>query len=223
MQPTDSGRLRRLGLATVVAVALLSAVPIAVYAAHSFTDVPDTNEFHGSITWMKDNGVTVGCNPPANTQFCPADNVTREEMASFMRRYAQTIGSVGAGVTDPADTVVTTGLTYVELSTITATPKSEAAVVLNGHVTLSKPTATEGSYQVIIAKDSCTGTVLGAASWTAALNAAGTTEASTLAVTATDVATGDSIYVLCAAETVDTSPDATAGLRGLTASWEPTA
>ena len=49
------------------------------------------------------------------------------------------------------------------------------------------------------------------------------TEANTLAVTASDVTTGESVYVLCAAETVDTSPDATASLRGLTASWTPTA
>jgi len=223
MQKTDSGRLRRLSSALVVALAMVTAVPVAVFAAHSFTDVPDTNEFHGSIEWMKDNGVTVGCNPPANTEFCPTDNVTREQMASFMRRYAQTIGSAGEGVTDAADTIVTTGTTYVELSTITAAPKAEANVVLNGHVTLSKATDTEGSYQVIIAKDSCTGTVLGAASWTGAVNTEGTTEANTLAVTASDVTTGESVYVLCAAETVDTSPDATASLRGLTASWTPTA
>ncbi len=222
MKKAYSGRVRRMTLATVVALAALTAVPLAVYAAHSFTDVPDTNEFHGSISWMKDNGVTVGCNPPANTEFCPDDNVTREQMSSFMRRYAQTIGSVGASVTDPADTTAVSGTTYVELSTITAVPKAEAGVVLNGHVTLSKETATEGSYQVIIAKDTCTGTVLGAASWTGSVNTEGTTEANTLAVTASDVATGEATYVLCAAETVDTSPDATAGLRGLTASWAPT-
>lgn len=222
MKQAHSGRARRLTLAMVVALAALTAVPLAVYAAHSFTDVPDTNEFHGSISWMKDNGVTVGCNPPANTEFCPDDNVTREQMSSFMRRYAQTIGSVGASVTDPADTTTVSGTTYVELSTITAAPKAEAGVVLNGHVTLSKETATEGSYQVIIAKDTCTGTVLGAAAWTGAVNTEGTNEANTLAVTASDVATGEATYVLCAAETVDTSPDATAGLRGLTASWAPT-
>jgi hypothetical protein len=129
---------------------------------------------------------------------------------------------VGVSVTDPAETTTVSGTTYVELSTITAAPKSEAGVVLNGHVTLSKETATEGSYQVIIAKDTCTGTVLGAASWTGAVNTEGTNEANTLAVTASDVATGEATYVLCAAETVDTSPDATASLRGLTASWAPT-
>jgi hypothetical protein len=111
----------------------------------------------------------------------------------------------------------------VELATIDATPTAEANVVLNGHATLSKATDTEGAYQVIIARDSCTGTVIGAGAWIASVNTEGTVEASTIALSATDVITADTTYVLCAAETVDTSPDATASLRGLTGSWEPTA
>jgi hypothetical protein len=70
-------------------VGALVAVPIAVYASHSFSDVPDSNTFHEDIAWLKDSGVTLGCNPPANTLFCPKDNVTREQMAAFMRRLAE--------------------------------------------------------------------------------------------------------------------------------------
>ena len=88
---------------------------------------------------------------------------------------------------------------------------------LNGHVTLSKSTDA-GSYQVIVARDSCTGTVVGAGGW----STEGTAESATVAVTASDVATGATTYVLCAAETVDTSPDATATVRGLTATWDAT-
>jgi hypothetical protein len=204
-------------------VALVGSVPLAVFASHSFTDVPDTNEFHGSIEWMKENGVTVGCNPPANTQFCPDDSVAREEMASFMRRYAQTIGVAGEGVTDPADTITTTGTTYVELLTLEATPKAEANVVLDGHATIAKPTSADGSYQVIIAKDNCTGTVLAAAGWVGSVNTEATAEATTLSLTGIDVTSANTTYVLCAAETVDASPDATVSLRGLNASWAPTA
>ncbi len=222
MSETYSGRFRRLVWTIAGAVALVTAVPIAVFAAHSFNDVPDSNEFHGSIEWMKSNGVTVGCNPPANTEFCPTDNVTREQMSSFMRRFAQTQGSAGVNVNDATDTITTTGLTYVELLTLQVTPTAEASVVLNGHATLAKPTATDGTYQVIIARDSCTGTVVGAAAWIGAINTEGTSEATTLALTGSDVVTADTTYVLCAAETVDASPDATASLRGLTASWEPT-
>ena len=64
-------------------------IPVAVFASHSFNDVPDDHNFHDAIAWMKDNGVTVGCNPPANTNYCPEDNVTRAQMAAFMRRLAE--------------------------------------------------------------------------------------------------------------------------------------
>lgn len=63
-------------------------VPLASYAADRFTDVPDSNVFHDDITWLADAGVTLGCNPPANDEFCPTDNVRRETMAAFMRRLA---------------------------------------------------------------------------------------------------------------------------------------
>ncbi len=144
MSDTHFGRARRRMTTIAAMLALTVVMPVAVIAAHSFNDVPDSNEFHGSITWMKDNGVTVGCNPPANTEFCPGDNVTREQMASFMRRFAQTQGSAGIGVTDPADTVTVSGTTYVELLTLEATAKAEANVVLNGHVTLAKSTDPAG-------------------------------------------------------------------------------
>jgi hypothetical protein len=63
-------------------------VPAAVFASHQFNDVPDSHTFHNAIDWMRDNNVTVGCNPPANTNYCPDDNVTRGEMAAFMKRLA---------------------------------------------------------------------------------------------------------------------------------------
>jgi hypothetical protein len=217
MSHDQSGRARRRVTTVAATLALIIAVPIAVIAAHSFDDVPDSNQFHESIAWMQENGITIGCNPPANTQYCPEDNVSRQQMAAFMRRLAQTDGSAGIGVTDPADTVTVSGTTYVELLTLESTPTAEANVTLNAHVTLSKPDM-EGSYQVIVARDSCTGTVVGAGGWSGL-----TAESATVAVTAADVATGATTYVLCAAETVDTSPDATATLRGLTATWDATA
>jgi hypothetical protein len=201
---------------------MVLAVPLTVVAAHTFDDVPDSNEFHGSITWMQENGVTVGCNPPDNTLFCPSDNVTREQMASFMRRFAQTQGSAGASVNDTGSNVATNGTALVELLSIDAAPKAEASVTLNAHVTLEKATSADGTYRVIIARDSCAGTALGTASWLGALNTEATSEVNTVSVTATDTVTGATSYVLCAAETVDASPAATASTRGLTATWVPT-
>jgi hypothetical protein len=63
-------------------------IPAAVYASHQFTDVPNNHTFHNAIAWMKDNNITVGCNPPANTRYCPDDNVTRGQISAFMRRLA---------------------------------------------------------------------------------------------------------------------------------------
>ena len=81
---------RRHIYALVAAIALIvTIVPLASYAASEFTDVPDSNIFQDDINWLADAGVTLGCNPPANDQFCPEDNVRRETMAAFMRRLAE--------------------------------------------------------------------------------------------------------------------------------------
>lgn len=77
--------LRAALILTVLAVLL---VPVAVAASHQFKDVPDSNTFHEDIAWLADHGITKGCNPPANDMFCPSDNVTREQMAAFMKRLA---------------------------------------------------------------------------------------------------------------------------------------
>lgn len=75
--------LRTLFVVTLTAVI---AAPTAVWASHRFVDVPDSNIFHDDIDAIADAGVTRGCNPPDNTEFCPDDLVTREQMAAFMNR-----------------------------------------------------------------------------------------------------------------------------------------
>jgi hypothetical protein len=85
--------MRRPALMFVLAglVGALIAVPVAVYASHSFTDVPDSNTFHADIAWLSDAGITKGCNPPENTEYCPDENVTRGQMAAFLHRGAPVI------------------------------------------------------------------------------------------------------------------------------------
>jgi hypothetical protein len=73
----------------IVLVTALIVAPLTAIASHSFTDVPDTNTFHQDIAWLADAGVTKGCNPPENTEYCPKDEVTREQMSAFMRRLAE--------------------------------------------------------------------------------------------------------------------------------------
>lgn len=78
---------RRFTTLLVVAVAMTGLwVGAPALAGHDFEDVPDTNIFHNDISWLADAGITRGCNPPDNTEFCPGDNVTRGQMAAFFVR-----------------------------------------------------------------------------------------------------------------------------------------
>ncbi len=42
--------------------------------------------FEESINRIAAAGITYGCNPPANTRYCPGDDVRRDQMASFLSR-----------------------------------------------------------------------------------------------------------------------------------------
>lgn len=84
-------RIQRRWLRAIVVTAVLAAATTSTVAlaSHRFDDVSSGNVFHEDITWLKESGVTVGCNPPANTEYCPEESVTREQMAAFMRRLAE--------------------------------------------------------------------------------------------------------------------------------------
>jgi hypothetical protein len=88
----------RRSLTVVGLVALVGLIALTASASHTFQDVPDTHTFHDDISWMRDSGITKGCNPPANTEFCPDDLASRGELAAFFHRFAE------AGVVD-ADTL----------------------------------------------------------------------------------------------------------------------
>jgi S-layer homology domain len=89
--PRFPRRLVRLLTALAVTVAVL-AFPIWALASHQFSDVPDSNPFHGDISALADSGVTAGC---GGGKFCPKDLVTREQMAAFMNR----LGALSPGKT----------------------------------------------------------------------------------------------------------------------------
>jgi hypothetical protein len=194
---------------------LMTVVSTAVIASHEFTDVTDDNQFHSSIAWMADNEVTVGCNPPANDEYCPKDEVSREQMASFMRRLAQASGAVGDQVTEATGPITIDSADGIEVASIEVTPKAEANVALNAHVTIGSTAASGGGYG--IHADSCTGTLVAAGTWqTGAVD-----EAFTFSLTGVDVVDVATTYVLCVDRT-DTMPDASAAQRALTATWDPT-
>ena len=52
----------------------------------TFGDVPTTHTFFADIEWLAAEGITRGCNPPANDLFCPGNTVTRGQMAAFLHR-----------------------------------------------------------------------------------------------------------------------------------------
>ena len=66
--------------------ALLLAVFLAVLPpGGSFVD-DDGNVHEGGIEAIAAEGITRGCNPPANDRFCPDRTVTRGQMAVFLAR-----------------------------------------------------------------------------------------------------------------------------------------
>ncbi len=56
----------------------------------AFDDVGPANIFAADIAALADAGITLGCNPPDNTQFCPTEIVTRGQMAAFLVRAGLT-------------------------------------------------------------------------------------------------------------------------------------
>ncbi len=51
-------------------------------------DDDDTSIFEADIEKLATAGITKGCNPPANSHFCPNQPVTRGQMAAFLARAA---------------------------------------------------------------------------------------------------------------------------------------
>jgi hypothetical protein len=90
-----------LGLLVVVAV-LLTAIGVAVAdlpPGGTFLD-DDLSVHEGSIEAIAAAGITLGCNPPANTKFCPKDSVTRAQMAAFLVRALDLPIAPSAGFSD---------------------------------------------------------------------------------------------------------------------------
>jgi len=55
----------------------------------NFTVMADItgHTFVNDIVWLANEGITKGCNPPINDEFCPNDFVTRGQMAAFLVRF----------------------------------------------------------------------------------------------------------------------------------------
>ena len=186
-------------LVGLVVAALL--VPVAVFATHSFNDVPDDHTFHDAIAWMKDNGVTVGCNPPANTNYCPEDNVTRGQMAAFMRRLAENqvvdaATAVVAGTAHEAtrsalaDVTGTTSGTATSIATLTDLPAG-AYVVTGTWVATAHGTDAGGRVVCNLTAGASTGRAI------AIVNNPDVGQESMASVVAGNLAAGDEVNLSC--------------------------
>jgi hypothetical protein len=78
-------RARRIvvSLSVIMAIGLL---PMVALASDTFTDVPNTNQFHDPINNLYNARVTRGCTTTPPLEYCPRDPVNRQQMAGFLNR-----------------------------------------------------------------------------------------------------------------------------------------
>ena len=69
--------------------ACLDGVDTSAYAKCRFTDVSDKSYAAPYIEWAANNGIVKGIN---ETTFLPDDNISREQMATILCRYAAYAG-----------------------------------------------------------------------------------------------------------------------------------
>jgi len=75
--------MTRAEMATLIVRAVPDRIPID--ASDVFVD--DDGDIHeNNINRIAAAKITLGCNPPSNTRFCPGDHVTRAQMATFLTR-----------------------------------------------------------------------------------------------------------------------------------------
>ncbi|MFP3914295.1 MAG: hypothetical protein ACLFWM_05425 [Actinomycetota bacterium] len=143
----DSTKARRSVIVTGILVAMAILGASTAGASHSFLDVPEDHLFHGDIEWMRDNGITRGCNPPANTNYCAEDYTTRGQMAAFFHRFAQA-GVVDADTLDGLDS--TDFLTKEEAEELEGVPgpQGPAGEMATDNVTVRE--GAEGSGLIVV-------------------------------------------------------------------------
>jgi parallel beta-helix repeat protein len=114
------GKWRLIGAATVGFVLLTATMAwAALPPGGTFTDDNDTI-FEGAIEAIAAEGITLGCNPPTNTRYCPDNLVTRGQMAILLVRAFDYVNNGGGDLfvddngavyEDAADRLKTAGVT----------------------------------------------------------------------------------------------------------------
>jgi hypothetical protein len=146
-------RRRPVRVLAVLTIALALVVPGVALASHLFDDVDNSSPFHGNISALALSGVTAGC---GGNNFCPGDNVTREQMAAFMTRGMGRIAE--ANLTFKANTPttqttswafsITPGIPGGAVAGATQFIKVHAVVTLQMHTTTGCPCKFRGQIKV---------------------------------------------------------------------------
>lgn len=87
-----------------LAAFLVRALDPTATGSTNFTD-DDGSVFEADIEKLAAAGITRGCNPPVNDQYCPNANVTREQMAAFLVRALGLTDNTSPGFVDDDNSV----------------------------------------------------------------------------------------------------------------------
>lgn len=101
-----------------MATFLSRALNLGSATVEPFSDV-DTSVHADSINAIHVAGITKGCNPPDNNEFCPEQPVTRQQMASFLVRAFNLPAVTTGPFTDLADPAHTADINALAAAGIT--------------------------------------------------------------------------------------------------------
>jgi hypothetical protein len=88
-----------------MATFLVRALDLPEAGANPFTATSGSVHV-ADVSALAAAGITRGCNPPSNDRFCPAEAVTREQMAAFLVRALGLSGDMsGARFVDDDDSI----------------------------------------------------------------------------------------------------------------------
>jgi hypothetical protein len=80
------GKITRAQFVTILAN--LANADLSKYTASSFKDVSTGDWYFAAVQWASENGIVLG----SNGNFNPNDNITRQDLAVILTRYAENIG-----------------------------------------------------------------------------------------------------------------------------------
>jgi hypothetical protein len=103
----------------------------------------DGNVHEGSIEAIAAEGITRGCNPPADTRYCPSNSPSRGQMAAFIRRALDLPSSSRDHFIDDDDSVFESDINAIAEAGITrgCNPPANNRFCPNGDITREQAAA----------------------------------------------------------------------------------